>query len=138
MNSKRRQVRIYDKKLWAKSMGKTSLYVDYFADNRCVSRLEIELRNQACKVYEFDEIKLTDPEYLYKLFATELDTRHLFFKVPSYNCDWSRRSFKRGTPDPVLRFREACIIAKRKGVDIKNEVIHFYAKINIDTKTKIE
>jgi len=127
-NSKRKLIRIYNKKLHAIKNRRTMLYPEYFADEHSViTRLEIELRNQACQSWMITLQKLLDPEFIYSVFYSELNTKFVSFPSLPISLDswYSRPVFERGIPDPVLRFREALRIASKNGVDIDSEFRYY-------------
>jgi len=117
--SKRKLIRLYDKKLDSEKKGKTELYPDYFSSDLPVTRLEVELRNQACSSWLLDLRQLENPGHLYHVFYEELNTKFVSCDLPPTLGAWySKPSFERGIPDPVLRFQEAIQTAIKKGVDI--------------------
>jgi len=124
MKSKRKIIRVYDKKLDSVRKRKTELYPAYFSTDDPVTRYEIELRNQACIRHMLDIRKVMDSEYLWSLFYNESTTNHVFVRDLPRLIDetYSKPKLDRGIPDPVLRFREAILTAHKKGVDIVNEV----------------
>jgi len=124
MKSKRKVIRVYDKKLDSVKKRKTEFYPSYFASPLPFTRYEIELRNQACQRHMLDIRKVMDSEYLYFLFYNESRTNHVFIKdLPNLISEHlSAPKLERGIPDPVLRFREAILLAQKKGIDVLSEV----------------
>lgn len=127
-SSKRKVICLYNKKLDCEVKGKTELYPEYFIDDFSVARLEIRLLSQACDSWQFSIIKLLDIEHLYFVFQKELNTSFVHFPLSPAMSWYSKPSFHRGVPDPVLRFREACANAYKKGVDIEKEALQLLGK----------
>lgn len=128
LKSKRKLVRLYDKKLDSKKKNKTEFYPGYFAFDDPVTRLEVELRSQACSSWSLTISKLLDPEFLYNLFKTELQTRFIFLSLPSSFSWYSKPRFERGVPDPILRLHEAFSRAEKKGVDLQSELVLYLSR----------
>lgn len=125
--SNRKIVRIYDKKADIKKKRKQELHPDILVEEQDVTRLEVELRASACRDYGFTFDRLLDPEYCWQVFYSELTTNFIFFPLPAGidEC-YAKRKYERGTPEPELRFREACEQALKKHVDIRKIVRQFY------------
>ncbi len=124
--SNRKIIRLYDKKADIIKKGKQEIHEEIFLMKQDVTRLEIELRSRACNDWALNLRKLEDPEFLYHIFYKELTTKHVWFPLPKHiDISLSRPSFKRGVPQPVLRFQEAIETALKKNVDIYAEVIKY-------------
>lgn len=124
--SKRKLIRVYDKKLDSLAKRKTDLFPDYFVDGRAVTRLEVELRNQACVAWDITLEKVLHIEFLYDLFVGELQTQFVYIELPLSVFDFYKKpSFERGEPDAEKRFWEAMLLAQKKGVDIVKQVGYF-------------
>lgn len=130
LKSKRKLLRIYDKLLDSKKKNKTELYPDLMLHS-VVSRVELELRTQACNQWGLSIAFLLDPNEQWRVFVAELSTDWLTLVLPPALTSWYKNpTYDRGVPDPVLRFREALERAQKKGVDFVGEAIQYLRKAN--------
>jgi len=128
LKSKRKLLRIYDKLLDSRKKNKTELYPDLMSHS-IVSRVELELRTQACNQWGLSLSFLLDPNEQWRVFVAELSTDWLTLVLPPALENWySGPKYERGVPDPVLRFREALERAQKKGVDFVGEAIQYLRK----------
>jgi hypothetical protein len=117
--SNRKLIRMYDKKADSLKKRKTEIFPHVMEFEGNVTRLEVELRNEACKAWSPTIERLCDPEYQYKIFKKELSTRHVFLPLPESMDSWYQKPQlgRRGVPDAVKVLRKAFAIAVRKGLD---------------------